>query len=506
MKGDDGDVMFIEIIKKNYDSRKEEPKSGSISTWEDLTTLFLTQFFPPGRTVKLHNDILMFQPHQGESLSEAWNRFKDLLYKVPHHGIDLWLQDQISYDHVNPATRRTFDQSVDGKLRDKNTKESLALLEDLAIYENKSWNDPRDFAKPVKAISLPQDVPITSDPDFKQQQSKMTNKINTDLKAIIDRITGALPNDTVKNLKLNVNSTSPVLCARSYPTDEPQCSTRIHSSINAIIKYPKRPGEFQNRSISTWEALTTLFLTQFFPPGRTIKLRNDILMFQPHQGESLSEAWNHFKDLLYKVPHHGIDLWLQDQISYDHVNPATRRTIDQSVDVDFKQQQSKMTNKINTDLKALIDRITGALPNDTVKNLKLNVNSTSPVLCARSYPTDEPQCSTRIHSLINAIIKYPKRPGEFQNSKLEEEDLVPQSSNIEFVCMKGDDGDVMFIEIIKKNYDSRKEEPKSGENAKTGELKVEYFDIFLTRSELAYHKYLMSGLIPLIFLRNPIFT
>ncbi|GKE97330.1 hypothetical protein Tco_0020681, partial [Tanacetum coccineum] len=26
-----------------------------------------------------------------------------------------------------------------------------------------SWSDPRDFAKPVKAISLPQDVPSTSD-------------------------------------------------------------------------------------------------------------------------------------------------------------------------------------------------------------------------------------------------------------------------------------------------------------------------------------------------------
>ncbi|GJU05778.1 hypothetical protein Tco_1122208 [Tanacetum coccineum] len=42
--------------------------------------------------------------------------------------------------------------------------------------------------------------------------------------------------------------------------------------------------------------------------GRTAKLRNDILMFQQHHGESLSEAWTHFKDLLQKVPHHGIDL------------------------------------------------------------------------------------------------------------------------------------------------------------------------------------------------------
>nr|GEU44144.1 MAK10-like protein [Tanacetum cinerariifolium] len=47
---------------------------GSISTWEDLTTCFLARFFPPGRTKKLLNDILMFQQHQGESLSEARTR------------------------------------------------------------------------------------------------------------------------------------------------------------------------------------------------------------------------------------------------------------------------------------------------------------------------------------------------------------------------------------------------------------------------------------------------
>ncbi|GJW54292.1 MAK10-like protein [Tanacetum coccineum] len=90
---------------------------GSISTWEDITTRFLAQFFPPGRTSKLCNDILMFQQHQ----------------------------------------------ATGGKLRDKNDEESWALLEDLALYDNESWNDPRAFAKPVKAISMPQDVPSTSD-------------------------------------------------------------------------------------------------------------------------------------------------------------------------------------------------------------------------------------------------------------------------------------------------------------------------------------------------------
>ncbi|GJY03478.1 MAK10-like protein [Tanacetum coccineum] len=82
--------------------------TGSISTWEDLTTHLLAQFFPPRRTTKLQNDILMFQQHQV----------------------------QIFYDHGNPATRRTINQLAGGKLRDKNAKESWALLEDLALYDN----------------------------------------------------------------------------------------------------------------------------------------------------------------------------------------------------------------------------------------------------------------------------------------------------------------------------------------------------------------------------------
>ncbi|GKC19784.1 MAK10-like protein, partial [Tanacetum coccineum] len=118
--------LFQFSLRDQASNWLERLPAGSITTWEDLTTRFLAQLFPPGRTAKLHNDILMFQQHHGESLSEAWTHFKDLLQKVPHHGIDLWLQD-------------------------------------LALYDNKSWNDPRDFAKPVKAITLTQDVLSTFD-------------------------------------------------------------------------------------------------------------------------------------------------------------------------------------------------------------------------------------------------------------------------------------------------------------------------------------------------------
>ncbi|GJT43377.1 MAK10-like protein [Tanacetum coccineum] len=113
--------LFQFSLRDQASNWLERLPAGSISTWEDLTTRFLAQFFPPGRTAKLRNDILMFQQHHGKSLFEAWT---------------------------------PIDQSAGGKLRDLNPEESWAILEDLALYDNESWNDPRDFAKPVKAITF----------------------------------------------------------------------------------------------------------------------------------------------------------------------------------------------------------------------------------------------------------------------------------------------------------------------------------------------------------------
>nr|GEW41448.1 MAK10-like protein [Tanacetum cinerariifolium] len=61
---------------------------------------------------------------------------------------------------------------------------------DIALYDNESWNDLRDFAKLVKAISLAQDVPNTSDRrliELKNQvqrlmQPTQVNKITTSCK------------------------------------------------------------------------------------------------------------------------------------------------------------------------------------------------------------------------------------------------------------------------------------------------------------------------------------
>ncbi|GJS05804.1 hypothetical protein Tco_0322312 [Tanacetum coccineum] len=147
-------------------------------------------------------------------------------------------------------------------------------------------------------------------------------------------------------------------------------------------------------------------------------------------------------------------------------------------EADFKQQQSEMTNKIDIVLKSITYRMTGALLSDTVKNPKLNVNTTTSVLSARSYPTEDPQCSTHIHGSINTITIHPKQQSDSHDDKPKENEEEEKSSreDINTNPFAPPDPSISFIteKIVKKNDDSRKEEPEAGG------LEVEYFDIFLT--------------------------
>nr|GEX02827.1 zinc finger, CCHC-type [Tanacetum cinerariifolium] len=90
----------IRLVKNGcsfYEIRSEDPNQHLKNILKLVDLLDLDVANRERRTTKLQNEILMFQQHQGESLSEAWTHFKDLLQKVHHHGIDLWLQELSRY-------------------------------------------------------------------------------------------------------------------------------------------------------------------------------------------------------------------------------------------------------------------------------------------------------------------------------------------------------------------------------------------------------------------------
>ncbi|GKC40701.1 zinc finger, CCHC-type containing protein [Tanacetum coccineum] len=144
-----------------------------------IPTRFLAQFFhrkTSRNSAKLRNDILMFQQHHRESLSEAWTHFKDLLRKVPHHSLELWLQIQIFYDHIDGTTQRCVDYASGRRLRKLSPVEAWATIERVAQYEDEGLND----------ALTPEEMSFNyENPDIEQLLGIMEHKVNTLMKDAI---------------------------------------------------------------------------------------------------------------------------------------------------------------------------------------------------------------------------------------------------------------------------------------------------------------------------------
>ncbi|XP_010247916.1 PREDICTED: uncharacterized protein LOC104590859 [Nelumbo nucifera] len=116
-----------------------------------MASHILSKYFPPSKTAKMRNDITTFSQQDGESLYESWERYKELLRKVPHHGLLIWLQVQIFYNGLTEANKTIMDVAAGGSINNKTPEVAHALIEEMAA-NNYQWHSER--AKVRKKPSL----------------------------------------------------------------------------------------------------------------------------------------------------------------------------------------------------------------------------------------------------------------------------------------------------------------------------------------------------------------
>ncbi|GKE13387.1 MAK10-like protein, partial [Tanacetum coccineum] len=194
--------------------------NGSISTWEDLNTRFLAQLFPPRRTAKLRNDILMFQQHHGEFLIRSMDAFQDLLQKVTSSGIDLCSNNNITENlylkhgllenqvqrlmeaHLaltQPTQVKKITTPCEICSGPHDTQNCMENPEQAFVEYASSRTDEAGEGL-VSEFMASQDARLYKfEADFKRQQGEMNNKIDIVLKAVTNQIAGTLPSDAVKN-------------------------------------------------------------------------------------------------------------------------------------------------------------------------------------------------------------------------------------------------------------------------------------------------------------------
>ena len=58
---------------------------GTITSWEECTSMFMIKFFPPAKTMQLRSNITGFRQEDREPLALAWERMKESVRNCPIH-------------------------------------------------------------------------------------------------------------------------------------------------------------------------------------------------------------------------------------------------------------------------------------------------------------------------------------------------------------------------------------------------------------------------------------
>ncbi|GJR02271.1 reverse transcriptase domain-containing protein [Tanacetum coccineum] len=103
----------------------------SITTWDDLLSKFLNRFYPHSKTRELRKEITNFQQVFGETFTETWERFKDLLRKCPQHRFSLLHQIDFFYNGLCQSDQDSLNIAAGGNIM-TNTQDALTIIENKA--------------------------------------------------------------------------------------------------------------------------------------------------------------------------------------------------------------------------------------------------------------------------------------------------------------------------------------------------------------------------------------
>ncbi|XP_021754597.1 uncharacterized protein LOC110719927 [Chenopodium quinoa] len=154
---------------------------GSLTTWNEVTTAFLGRFYNHKKTAEARSKIQSFRQRGGESLCEAWERFKELQRQCPHHGIPNWQVLQTFYGGLSPQSKTSLDAGAGGPIMNKREDEVESIIEEV-VRNYEDWYEGEREATSSKGTvhSVEQTNAITN---LSNQMAKMAKQMEEFMKS-----------------------------------------------------------------------------------------------------------------------------------------------------------------------------------------------------------------------------------------------------------------------------------------------------------------------------------
>ncbi|CAM8999286.1 unnamed protein product [Rhodiola kirilowii] len=124
---------------------------GTFTTWDKLAEAFLQQYFPPSKTAHFRNQIILFRSMDGETLYEAWERYKELMRMCPHHNLELWQIIDTFYQGIDQGMRTLINQAAGGGLNGVPLVDTYDIIEK-AAQDYHLWTSDKGNPKDRKGV------------------------------------------------------------------------------------------------------------------------------------------------------------------------------------------------------------------------------------------------------------------------------------------------------------------------------------------------------------------
>ncbi|GJU16945.1 reverse transcriptase domain-containing protein [Tanacetum coccineum] len=152
-------MMFPLSLTEEAKTWLDELNEGTIKTWDELRTTFISRFFPPALFDRLLGEIRAFSQHENESLTDAWLRMKEMLRNCHGHNLSKGNIIKIFYHGLSEIT-----QELDWV---KNQKTKSTLKKTVAFADGGSSNSDID-----KIMARMDAMTLKMDTQYKELQSK----------------------------------------------------------------------------------------------------------------------------------------------------------------------------------------------------------------------------------------------------------------------------------------------------------------------------------------------
>ncbi|GKC75859.1 reverse transcriptase domain-containing protein [Tanacetum coccineum] len=151
-------ILFPFSLKGAAETWLENEPPYSITNWNDLVSKFLNRFYPHSKTREFRKEITNFLQVFGETFTEAWERFKDLLRKCPYHGFSPFHQIDFFYNWLSQSDQDSLNTAAGGNLISKNTQEALSIIENkskrpLGVLPSDTKTYLREVRKAITTMS-----------------------------------------------------------------------------------------------------------------------------------------------------------------------------------------------------------------------------------------------------------------------------------------------------------------------------------------------------------------